>query len=78
MLAEIKEILKEFRHVNVYDGYQVIAKIWEECLKEDTEIIASTKDFYQAARRTSAEYGYEGFRQKQTGRTRWLERLDCS
>lgn len=50
MLAEIKEILKEFKHVNVYDGYQVIAKIWKKCLKEDTEIIASTKNFYQAAR----------------------------
>ena len=50
MLTEIKGILGEFKHVNVYDGYQVIAKIWEECLKEDTEIIASTQNFYQAAR----------------------------
>ena len=50
MLTEIKKVLKEFKHVDVYDGYQVIAKIWEECLKEDTEIIASTQNFYQAAR----------------------------
>lgn len=50
MLTEIKAILTKFKHVNVYDGYQVIAKIWQDCLKEDTEIIASTKDFYNAAR----------------------------
>ncbi|HHY14305.1 MAG TPA: N-6 DNA methylase, partial [Thermoanaerobacterales bacterium] len=50
MLTEIKAILTKFKHVNVYDGYQVIAKIWQDCLKEDTEIIASTKDFYKAAR----------------------------
>ena len=50
MLTEIKAILTKFKHVNVYDGYQVIAKIWQDCLKEDTEIIASTKDFYKAAK----------------------------
>ena len=50
MLEEIKAILSGFEHVNIYDGYQVIASIWQECLEEDTEIIAKTKDFYQAAR----------------------------
>lgn len=50
MLREIKQILAEFKHVNVYDGYQIVAEIWHESLAEDTEIIASTEDFYQAGR----------------------------
>lgn len=45
MLEEIKAILSGFEHVNIYDGYQVIASIWQECLEEDTEIIAKPKIF---------------------------------
>ncbi|WP_340084991.1 type I restriction-modification system subunit M [Siminovitchia sp. FSL H7-0308] len=49
MLIEIKNVLSEFNHVDVYDGYQIIAEIWKNTLTDDTEIIASS-DFYTAGR----------------------------
>ncbi|MFS8210840.1 type I restriction-modification system subunit M [Paenibacillus sp. S29] len=49
MLVEINLILTEFNHINVYDGYQVVAEIWKTALTHDTEIIASS-DFYTAGR----------------------------
>lgn len=49
MLEEIKEMLLQFNHIDVYDGYQIIAEIWENTLTEDTEIIAGS-DFYTAGR----------------------------
>ena len=50
MLAEIKEILLEFDHVDEYDGYQIIADIWKNKLTEDTEVIALS-DFYTEGRK---------------------------
>ncbi|MEF2293762.1 type I restriction-modification system subunit M [Virgibacillus dokdonensis] len=49
MLIEIKNILSEFNHVNIYDGYQIIAEIWQHTLTDDTEIIASN-GFYTSGR----------------------------
>src|SRR5699024_1028472 len=49
MLTEIKQLLKEFRHVSTYAGYQIIAELWENMLAEDTEKIAIS-DFYTVAR----------------------------
>ncbi len=49
MLQEIKDLLTSFHHVNVYDGYQIIAELWANKLTEDAEIIAAT-DFYTAGR----------------------------
>ena len=49
MLADIKELLLGFNHIDEYDGYQIIAEIWKEKLTEDAEIIALT-DFYTAGR----------------------------
>jgi len=49
MLGDIKELLLGFKHIDEYDGYQVIAEIWKDKLTEDTEIIALT-DFYTAGR----------------------------
>src|SRR5699024_10766409 len=49
MLAEIKDILLSFDHMNEYDGYQIIADIWENKLTEDTEVIALS-DFYTEGR----------------------------
>lgn len=49
MLAEIKDILLSFDHINEYDGYQIIADIWENKLTEDTEVIALS-DFYTEGR----------------------------
>ncbi|TXL57570.1 type I restriction-modification system subunit M [Cerasibacillus terrae] len=50
MLAEIKDILLEFDHVDEYDGYQIIADIWSETLTEDAEVIALS-DFYTEGRK---------------------------
>src|SRR5699024_2285759 len=50
MLTEIKDILLEFNHINEYDGYQIIADIWEQTLTEDTEVIALS-DFYTEGRK---------------------------
>src|SRR5699024_11540123 len=45
MLTEIKQLLKQFKHVSTYAGYQIIAELWEEMLAEDTEKIAIS-EFY--------------------------------
>src|SRR5699024_12613883 len=39
MLTEIKQLLKEFRHVSTYVGYQIIADLWEKMISEDTDKI---------------------------------------
>lgn len=49
MLVEIKTILSEFKYIDVYDGYQIVAEIWKNALTHDTEIIALS-DFYTAGR----------------------------
>ncbi|HLQ74776.1 MAG TPA: type I restriction-modification system subunit M [Alloiococcus sp.] len=49
MLTEIKQLLKQFKHVSTYAGYQIIAELWEEMLAEDTEKIAIS-EFYTVGR----------------------------
>lgn len=49
MLTEIKHLLKQFKHVNTYAGYQIIAELWENMITKDTEKIV-VKDFYTVAR----------------------------
>jgi type I restriction enzyme M protein len=49
MLNDIKSLLASFNYIDIYDGYQIIAEIWQNSLLHDTEIIAAT-DFYTAAR----------------------------
>ena len=49
MLVEIKEILTNFKHLNVYDGYQLVAELWENYLTEDVEKI-SAGEFYELGR----------------------------
>ncbi|MBI9069067.1 MAG: type I restriction-modification system subunit M [Salinivirgaceae bacterium] len=49
MLIEIKQILKEFDHIDVYTGYQIIAEIWKNSLVHDTELI-SLEGFYNVGR----------------------------
>lgn len=49
MLVEIKEILSEFKYIDVYNGYQIVAEIWKNALIHDTEVIALS-DFYTAGR----------------------------
>ena len=48
MLLEIKEVLSNFKFINIYDGYQNIAEVWKNSLTKDLEII-SLSDFYTAA-----------------------------
>ncbi len=49
MLLDIKEILSSFEFINIYDGYQNIAKIWGDSLTKDLELVALS-DFYTVAR----------------------------
>jgi type I restriction enzyme M protein len=49
MLVSIKELLSGFDFVSEYDGYQVIAEIWQNFLLEDIELI-SQSEFYTVAR----------------------------
>lgn len=49
MLAEIKELLMSFKHIDIYDGYQLVAKLWEEALTKDAQKIA-VSDFYELGR----------------------------
>jgi type I restriction enzyme M protein len=49
MLSEIKLILSEFKYIDEYDGYQIVAEAWKDSLTFDTETIALS-DFYSAAR----------------------------
>jgi type I restriction enzyme M protein len=49
MLSEIKSFLTEFAHIDIYDGYQIIADIWKQHLMHDLELIA-IHGFYTAAR----------------------------
>ncbi|AOZ92276.1 type I restriction-modification system subunit M [Paenibacillus crassostreae] len=49
MLVEIKTFLAEFKYIDVYNGYQIVAEIWKNSLVHDTEIIALS-DFYTAGR----------------------------
>ncbi|MBV7275720.1 type I restriction-modification system subunit M [Clostridium sp. PL3] len=49
MLDSIKKILSDYKYIDVYDGYQIIAEIWKDALSHDTELIASS-GFYQIGR----------------------------
>lgn len=49
MLAEIKDLLMSFKHIDIYDGYQLIAKLWEESLTKDAQKIA-VSNFYELGR----------------------------
>ncbi|WP_195509949.1 type I restriction-modification system subunit M [Clostridium tyrobutyricum] len=49
MLDSIKKILSDYKYIDVYDGYQIIAEIWKDALTHDTELIASG-GFYQIGR----------------------------
>ena len=45
MLEEIKVLLSQFKYLDTYDGYQVVAEIWKNSLSHETELIAAA-DFY--------------------------------
>ncbi|MCB2361954.1 type I restriction-modification system subunit M [Clostridium estertheticum] len=49
MLNSIKNILSDYKYIDVYGGYQIIAEIWKDALTQDTELIAK-EGFYQIGR----------------------------
>ena len=49
MLNSIKETLTDYKFIDVYNGYQIVAEIWKNALTHDTEIIAG-EGFYKAGR----------------------------
>jgi len=49
MLNSIKNILSDYKYIDVYGGYQIIAEIWKDALTHDTELIAN-EGFYQIGR----------------------------
>lgn len=59
MLLEIKQILKEFDHLDVYSAYQIIAEIWKNALTHDTELIG-IEGFYNVARLREANMVSKG------------------
>ena len=59
MLLEIKEMLSEFQFINIYDGYQEIAKVWNDSLTKDMELI-SLSDFYTLGRTREANMVTKG------------------
>lgn len=67
MLTEIKQLLQNFDHVSTYDGYQIVAELWEEMLVEDTEKIAIS-DFYTVGRTRE-----ENMVTKGSGKTKRIE-----
>lgn len=49
MFSEILDILTEYEFIDEYDGYQIVADIWNNALNHDSEMIANA-DFYTAGR----------------------------
>ncbi|MBM7696672.1 N-6 DNA methylase [Salimicrobium jeotgali] len=72
MLTEIKQLLKQFKHVSTYAGYQIIAELWEDMLAEDTEKIAIS-DFYTVGRTREANMVIKGSgKTKRTEQDGWI------
>lgn len=49
MLTQLKEILQTVAHVDIYEGYQVVASLWQQTLEKDLERIVLS-GFYTAGR----------------------------
>src|SRR5690625_323685 len=72
MLSNIKQLLTEFKHVDTYDGYQIIAELWENMLIEDTEKIAIS-DFYTVGRTREENWVTRGSGQnRRTEQDGWI------
>jgi len=70
MLLEIKDLLSQFKFIDVYDGYQIIAETWQASISHDLELI-SRLGFYEAARQLEPNMVTKGSgsskRQEQAG-----------
>ncbi|WPK76330.1 hypothetical protein EUCAG14_18810 [Eubacterium callanderi] len=49
MLTDIKSMLSNYKYIDIYAGYQIVAEIWKNALTHDSELIASV-GFYAAGR----------------------------
>lgn len=49
MLESIKDTLTDYKFIDVYNGYQIVAEIWKNALVHDSELIAN-EGFYKAGR----------------------------
>lgn len=49
MLNGIKNVLSDYKYIDIYSGYQIIAEIWKKALTHDIELIAND-EFYNIAR----------------------------
>lgn len=49
MYSEILDIFSEYEFIDEYDGYQIVADIWNNYLSHDSEMIANA-DFYSVGR----------------------------
>src|SRR5699024_9117839 len=75
MLTDIKDVLKQFKHVDTYAGYQIIAELWEAMLAEDTEKIANS-NFYTVAKLREANMVEKGSgKSKRTVQEGWIGAL---
>ncbi|HLS67041.1 MAG TPA: type I restriction-modification system subunit M, partial [Pseudogracilibacillus sp.] len=72
MLIDMKRLLTEYKHVDTYDGYQIIAELWEKSLAEDTEKIA-VSDFYTVGRMREENWVTKGSGQnRRTEQDGWI------
>ena len=70
MLSDVKSITSQFKFIDSYAAYQVVAEIWKENLAKDCELIA-TSDFYSIGRTREPNVATKGSgknkRQEQVG-----------
>lgn len=59
MLISIKELLSSHKYIDTYNGYQLVAEIWNNNLNKDAEIIAKS-NFYVAGKSREANYVSKG------------------
>lgn len=72
MLQDFKGILSAYDHLDVYDGYQIIANMWGEYLHHDTELIAKS-DFYELGRTREPNWVTKGSgNKKRTEQDGWI------
>jgi len=72
MLSEIKQLLTSYKHLDTYDGYQIVAELWETMLAEDTEKIANS-DFYTIGRTKEENWVTKGSGQnRRTEQDGWI------
>ncbi|EHI68927.1 N-6 DNA Methylase domain protein [Streptococcus ictaluri 707-05] len=73
MLSEIKDILGQFDGVDTYEGYQLVADIWNNSLNHDIELIASS-GFYETSRLREPNMVLKG-KAKEKAQDGWIGKI---